>query len=138
MDNSQLIDIFLNRGLIDQYLADDIIQEIENSGKEISEILSDYDVIQEKDDIWPIIANELSAGMVDLNNFEPPPELLAMIPAGLARLHGPSTIIPPVPYIVHVLFAQCHKVHPGIRVHVVQHWPEPPWCLSTTFVARLT
>ncbi|MBT7959124.1 MAG: Flp pilus assembly complex ATPase component TadA [Akkermansiaceae bacterium] len=88
MDNSQLIDIFLNRGLIDQYLADDIIQEIENSGKEISEILSDYDVIQEKDDIWPIIANELSVGMVDLNNFEPPSELLAMIPAGLARLHG--------------------------------------------------
>jgi len=88
MDNSQLIDIFVNRGLIDQYLATDIIQEMENSGKEISEILADYEVIQEKDDIWPIIANELGAGMIDLASFEPPPELLSMIPAGMARLHG--------------------------------------------------
>lgn len=88
MDNSQLIDIFVNRGLIDQYLAADIIQEVENSGKEISEILADYEVIQEKDDVWPIIANELGAGMVDLSHFDPPPELLALIPAGMARLHG--------------------------------------------------
>lgn len=88
MDNSQLIDIFVNRGLIDQYLAADIVQEINNSGKEISEILADYEVIQEKDDVWPIIANELGVGMVDLANFDPPPELLAMIPSGMARLHG--------------------------------------------------
>ena len=88
MDNSQLIDIFVNRGLIDQYLATDIVQEVENSGKEISEILADYEVIQEKDDVWPIIANELGAGMVDLSHFDPPPELLALVPAGMARLHG--------------------------------------------------
>lgn len=88
MENSQLIDIFVNRGLIDQYLAADIVQEVNNSGKEISEILADYEVIQEKDDVWPIIANELGAGMVDLANFDPPPELLAMIPSGMARLHG--------------------------------------------------
>jgi len=88
MDNSQLIDIFVNRSLIDQYLAADIIQEIENSGKEIAEILADYEVIQEKDDIWPIIANELGVGMTDLSGFEPPPELLALVPSGMARLHG--------------------------------------------------
>lgn len=88
MDNSQLIDIFINRSLIDQYLAADIVQEIENSGKEIAEILADYEVIQEKDDIWPIIANELGVGMVDLSNFEPPAELLSLVPSGMARLHG--------------------------------------------------
>ena len=88
MDNSQLIDIFVNRGLIDQYLAADIVQEIENSGKEIAEILADYDIIQEKDDVWPIIANELGIGMVDLTHFDPPSELLALIPSGMARLHG--------------------------------------------------
>ncbi len=88
MDNSQLIDIFVNRGLIDQYLATDIVQEVENSGKEISEILADYEVIQEKDDVWPIIANELGVGMIDLASFVPPPELLSLIPAGMARLHG--------------------------------------------------
>lgn len=88
MDNSQLIDIFVNRGLIDQYLATDIVQEVENSGKEVAEILADYEVIQEKDDIWPIIANELGAGMVDLTSFEPPQELLGLLPSGMARLHG--------------------------------------------------
>ncbi|MBT8037194.1 MAG: GspE/PulE family protein [Verrucomicrobiae bacterium] len=88
MDNSQLIDIFVNRGLIDQYLAADIVQEVHNSGKEISEILADYEVIQEKDDIWPIIANELDVVMVDLAQFDPPAELLAMLPSGMARLHG--------------------------------------------------
>ena len=88
MDNSQLIDIFVNRGLIDQYLAADIVQEVENSGKELSEIMADYEIIQEKDDVWPIIANELGANMVDLANFDPPPELLSLIPAGMARLHG--------------------------------------------------
>ena len=46
MDNSQLIDIFMSRGLVDQYLADDILMEVENSGKEVAEILTDYEVIQ--------------------------------------------------------------------------------------------
>ncbi len=88
MENSQLIDIFTNRGLIDQYLAADIVQEVENSGKEIAEIMADYEVIQDKDDVWPIIANELGVNMVDLSHFDPPPELLALIPSGMARLHG--------------------------------------------------
>jgi type IV pilus assembly protein PilB len=88
MDNSQLIDIFINRSLIDQYLADDILLEVENSGKEVPEILADYEVIQDKDDIWPILANELGAELFDLTHFNPPPELLAIVPAGMARLHG--------------------------------------------------
>lgn len=89
MDNTQLLDIFLNRGLIDQYLADDILLELENSGKEVAEILTDYEVIQERDDVWPIVANELGVGIIkDLVHFNPPPELLAIIPGGMARLHG--------------------------------------------------
>ena len=88
MENSQLTDIFISRGLIDQYLADDILMEVENSGKEVPEILADYEVIQDKDDVWPIIANELGVELFDLAHFSPPPELLAIIPGGMARLHG--------------------------------------------------
>lgn len=88
MDDSQLIDIFISRGLVDQYLADDILLEVENSGKEVPEILADYEVIQDKDDVWPIIANELGAELFDLSMFNPPSELLAIVPAGMARLHG--------------------------------------------------
>jgi type IV pilus assembly protein PilB len=89
MDNTQLLEILLNRGLVDQYLADDILLEVENSGKEVAEILTDYEVIQEREDVWPIIANELGVGIIkDLVHFNPPPELLAIIPGGMARLHG--------------------------------------------------
>lgn len=88
MDNSQLIDIFINRGLIDKYLAEDIISEVEISGKELAEILADFEVVQAKDDIWPIIANELGVEMVDITNFAPPKAILDLIPAGIARLHG--------------------------------------------------
>jgi len=88
MDNLQLIDIFTNRGMIDQYLAEDILQEVDSSGKEIAEIFADYDIIQNKDDIWPIIANELGVNLVDLSRFTPAPALLDMIPPGVARLHG--------------------------------------------------
>jgi type IV pilus assembly protein PilB len=88
MDNQQVLDLFINRGMIDRVLASDILAEIDHSGKEIGEILADYQVIHHRNDIWPMIASELSCEMVDLTNWSPPEELLALIPAGLARLHG--------------------------------------------------
>ena len=33
MDNSQLIDIFMSRGLVDQYLADDILMEVKTAAR---------------------------------------------------------------------------------------------------------
>lgn len=88
MDNQQVLDLFINRGMIDQALANDMLAELEQSGKEIAEILADYEVIQHRDDIWPMIAAELSTEMVDLKNWSPPEEILALVPASLARLHG--------------------------------------------------
>ena len=88
MDNQQVLDLFINRGMIDRVLATDILAEIDHSGKEIGEILADYQVINHRNDIWPMIASELSCEMVDLTNWSPPEEMLALIPAGLARLHG--------------------------------------------------
>ena len=88
MDNQQVLDLFINRGMIDHALAADIISEIDHSGKEIGEILADYQVINNRNDIWPMVAQELSTEMVDLTNWTPPDEILALIPAGMARLHG--------------------------------------------------
>ncbi len=59
-----------------------------HSGKEIAEILADFQVIHHRDDIWPVVASELGASMVDLRNWTPPEALLALVPAGTARLHG--------------------------------------------------
>lgn len=88
MDNQQVLDIFVSRGMCDQALAQDIITEISSSGKEVGEILADYQVIATRDDIWPIIAQELGTQLVDLEDFEPPEALLGLVPAGTARMHG--------------------------------------------------
>ncbi|MFT3991443.1 MAG: GspE/PulE family protein [Luteolibacter sp.] len=88
MDHKQIIELFQSRGLIDRSLAQDILAEVDHSGKEIAEILADYQVIQNRDDVWPIIASELGAQLVDISNWTPPPAILALIPAGTARLHG--------------------------------------------------
>lgn len=88
MDNQQVLDLFVGHGMIDTALAQDILSEIESSGKEVGEILADYQVISSSDDIWPIIAQELGTQVIDLTNFEPPEALLGLVPAGMARLHG--------------------------------------------------
>ena len=88
MDNNQILDLFVSRGLIDGALKGDVLAEIENSGKEAAEILADYQVVGSRNDIWPIIAQELGAEYVDLSTVNPPEALLSLIPAGMARLHG--------------------------------------------------
>lgn len=88
MDNQQIIDLFQSRGLIDRSLAQDILDEVEHSGKEIAEILADFQVIQSRDDIWPIVASELGTYVVDIRDWTPSDALLALVPAGTARLHG--------------------------------------------------
>lgn len=88
MDNKQILDLFQSRGLIDRSLSQDILAEVDHSGKEAAEILADYQVIQSRDDIWPVVASELGAEMVDIREWTPPPALLSLVPAGTARLHG--------------------------------------------------
>lgn len=88
MDSNQLVELFISRGLIDRSLGQDILNEVEHSGKETAEILADFEVIQHKEDVWPVVASELGAPLVDLKNWSPPQEILDLVPAGTARLHG--------------------------------------------------
>ena len=88
MDHKQIIELFQSRGLIDRSLAQDILSEVDHSGKEVAEILADYQVINHRDDVWPVVASELGAELVNLKNWTPPEALLALVPAGTARLHG--------------------------------------------------
>jgi len=88
MDHKQIIELFQSRGLIDRSLAQDILSEVDHSGKEVAEILADYQVINHRDDVWPVVASELGTELVNLKNWTPPEALLALVPAGTARLHG--------------------------------------------------
>jgi len=88
MDAKQVLEVFVARGMIDRSLSEDVKSAMEASGKEVGEVLKDYSIIQSPDDIWPVIAQELGMELIDLNNVNPPEELLALIPSGMARLHG--------------------------------------------------
>jgi type IV pilus assembly protein PilB len=88
MDSNQIVELFISRGLIDRSLGQDILAEVENSGKEAAEILADFQVVQHRDDVWPVVASELGAELVELRGWTPPEQLLALVPAGTARLHG--------------------------------------------------
>lgn len=88
MDNLQIIELLQNRGLIDASLAQDIAAEVGQSGKEIGEILADFQIIGKRDDLWPLIAAELGTHVVNIRDWTPPEALLALMPAGTARLYG--------------------------------------------------
>lgn len=88
MDHNQVIELFQNRGMLEPGLEAELKGQMETSGKEIGELLADYDVLSNKEDVWPIIAQELGAELFDLSTYIPPRQVLSMVPAGLARLHG--------------------------------------------------
>lgn len=88
MDNTQVIELFQSRGMLEPGLQQELKSQLETSGKDIAELLTDYQILSNKDDVWPIIAQELGAEVFDLSTYVPPRQVLAMVPAGLARLHG--------------------------------------------------
>lgn len=88
MDNNQLLEMFMARGMVDQVLAEELLNDVETQGKPMDEVLADYSVIGDRNDVWPIIASELGADLVDLADFTPPQELLELVPANMAQIHG--------------------------------------------------
>lgn len=78
----------MHRGLIDEGQADDIVQDIHTSGKNIVDVLVEYGIFNVHDEFWATVADEIGAPHYDLAAFEPTPEILQLIPAGMARLNG--------------------------------------------------
>lgn len=87
MNSKQVIDIFVERGIVQPDQVEDILQELSVSGKTVTQVLVDYDFVTEEQ-FYQIIAESLGTEFVDLKDFDPPQETLRLIPAGLARLHG--------------------------------------------------
>lgn len=90
MNIDYLIDLVAARGMLDDQVAGEIREEYARGGSAADpvEIFVNYGVIGEKETLYALIANELGAEYVDLEGFEPPQELLNMLPGGMARLHG--------------------------------------------------
>lgn len=88
MTPQNVVEMLENRGVIDQGLAYDIEQDAVKNGKDIVQVLLDYGIYTNEDEFWAQVADELGADHFDLDNFEPPPSVVGLIPAGMARLYG--------------------------------------------------
>ncbi|TDU81360.1 type IV pilus assembly protein PilB [Prosthecobacter fusiformis] len=88
MTVQNVVDMLQARGLIDSGQADDITHDAVQNGKEILQVVLDYGIFTGEDEFWALVAEELGADHFDLKEFEPPPSVIGLIPAGMARLYG--------------------------------------------------
>ncbi|HEY8901987.1 MAG TPA: ATPase, T2SS/T4P/T4SS family [Chthoniobacterales bacterium] len=87
MNTDQVLDILKDSGLIGTSEAEDIGRECSETGKPVEEVAINLGYVPEES-FYQAIADSIGAERYDLSEFTPPPEVLALIPGGLARLHG--------------------------------------------------
>lgn len=88
MTPQNVVDMLEARGLVDSGQAYDITQDAVHNGKEILQVVLDYGIFSSEDEFWALVAEELGAAHFDLAEFEPPPSVVGLVPAGMARLYG--------------------------------------------------
>jgi type IV pilus assembly protein PilB len=86
MNTKQVLEIFVDQGVLDRGMVDDVIQEVSATGKTLIEVLVDFQICNEEQ-FYHTIASYLGLEYVDLTNFEPPTEVVRLIPAGLALMN---------------------------------------------------
>ena len=87
MDAKQVVEIFVEQGLISEDDGANLLLQASNSESPIEQILVDNGIVSERG-FEQTIADSIGAEPFDLSEFEPDPQTLQLIPSGLARLHG--------------------------------------------------
>jgi type IV pilus assembly protein PilB len=87
MDAKQVVEIFVEQGLITEDDGANLLLQASNSESPIEQILVDSGIVSERG-FEKTIADSIGAEPFDLSEFEPDPQTLQLIPSGLARLHG--------------------------------------------------
>ena len=93
MTPQTVVDMLVQRGLLTDGQADDILAEVQTSGKEVVEVLVEFGLFRTEDDFWAMVAEDLGAQHYDLTTFEPAQDVLLQIPAGMAKLYGAFPIM---------------------------------------------
>lgn len=88
MTAQNVVDMLRNRGVIDEGVAYDVAHEAVEGGKDIVQVLLDFGIYHNEDEFWAVVADEIGAEHFDLSTFEPPKELVAVMPAAMAKLYG--------------------------------------------------
>jgi type IV pilus assembly protein PilB len=86
MNAKQIADLFVEQRVLEPSQAEDVLQEASLNGKDIEQALVDGGFVDERA-FYQVLADALGTDFVDLSEDEIAPEILRLIPAGLARLH---------------------------------------------------
>ena len=92
MTADSVVDMLVQRGLLDEGQGSDLVHDVKHTGKDIVELLVEYGIFNHADEFWATVAEEIGAEHYDLETFEPTPDVLQLIPAGMARLCGAFAI----------------------------------------------
>ena len=85
MNGQQVADIFVEQNVLQPSQADDVLQEAQLNGKTVEQALIDSGFV-DRLGFYQVIANALATEFVELSS-DIAPEILRLIPGGLARLH---------------------------------------------------
>src|ERR1039458_490597 len=84
--SSPLLDLIRSQGMLDDLQLEEVREEHNRTGKNISEILQDFSLI-DLDTQLQLIANQLGTEVVDLSQRELTPDILSAVPADAARMY---------------------------------------------------
>jgi type IV pilus assembly protein PilB len=87
MKDKQLAEFFIEQCVLEPSQAEDVLSEVELNGKTVAQAMIDGGFIDEHG-FYQTIANGLGTDLIDLIERDIAPEILRLIPSGLARLHG--------------------------------------------------
>jgi type IV pilus assembly protein PilB len=86
MNAQQVADIFVEQRVLQASQIDDVLQEVQLNGKSIAQVLIDGGFVDQRG-FCQVIADALGTDFFELPEEDIAPEILRLIPAGLARLH---------------------------------------------------
>jgi len=86
MNAQQVADIFVEQRVLQSSQVEDVVQEAQINGKSIEQALIDGGFVDHHG-FYQVIADALGTDFVELTGSEIAPEILRLIPGGLARLH---------------------------------------------------
>lgn len=84
--SNPLLALIKERSLLDDLQYEEVVQEVQRSGKPVSEVLSDFGIL-DIDSQLQVIAEHLGTEAVDLRNWQPDEATLKSIPAATAKAY---------------------------------------------------
>src|SRR5436190_673679 len=87
MNNKQIAEFFVEHRILQPSQAEDVLTEADLNGKSVAQAMVDGGFVDENG-FYQTIADALGTDYVDLSKGGIAPEILRLIPSGLARLHG--------------------------------------------------